>query len=498
MTTESGLRRETDADNFAAAIADEIANGARLASLFAVPEGDGHRLIAAVVHTDRLSTVTARLANGADTYVAVTPRVPAADWYERELRDLFGLEPIGHPDPDPLVLPRSPGVAPPRPGARATPLSVVPDTAALAPLVRGEGMFTIPYGPVRSGVFEAVEYVVETPGEEIPRLRTRVHYKHRGVEQAFVGLDPRVGVLVAERTEGVASVAHAIAYCEAIERVADTKVPAQASYLRLLHAELERIANHLDSVVRHAEAAGQAVALARLGVHKERVQRLRAELCGHRFGRGVVVPGGVNGPPLTRPMRLGQAIDSLRRRLEDDLGHLMLTPSFLDRLRGTGVIPPEVAASHAALGPLGRASGSTEDVRRSRPYGAYSDLAPIVQGRSQGDALARQLVRGDEIGDSFDLIHHSIEWLEAGGDAEEWSARLDDNCNGEAFGWAEAPQGEVLYFVALEDGRLRRVKPRSASFHNLGLFTAAFPKDITTDFAFIEASFGLSIAGVAG
>jgi Ni,Fe-hydrogenase III large subunit len=69
--------------------------------------------------------------------------------------------------------------------------------------------------------------------------------------------------------------------------------------------------------------------------------------------------------------------------------------------------------------------------------------------------------------------------------------------SGEAFGWAEAPQGEVLYLVELQDGVLLRVKPRSASFHNLALFPSAFPNDILTDFAFIEASFGLSIAGVA-
>jgi Ni,Fe-hydrogenase III large subunit len=72
-----------------------------------------------------------------------------------------------------------------------------------------------------------------------------------------------------------------------------------------------------------------------------------------------------------------------------------------------------------------------------------------------------------------------------------------EQASGEAFGWAEASQGELLYLVELQEGLLVRVKPRSASFHNLALFPAAFPKDILTDFAFIEASFGLSIAGVA-
>ena len=77
-----------------------------------------------------------------------------------------------------------------------------------------------------------------------------------------------------------------------------------------------------------------------------------------------------------------------------------------------------------------------------------------------------------------------------------WAADVEP-ADGTAWGWAEAPQGELLYLVETEGGRLRRVKPRSASFHNLSLFPEAFGGDIFTDFAFIEASFGLSIAGVA-
>ena len=134
----------------------------------------------------------------------------------------------------------------------------------------------MPYGPVRSGVFESIEYLVETPGEDIPHLRTRVFHKHRGVEIRFEGMSIAGGVLMAERTEGVASVAHAMAYCQAVERIAEVEVTMEAGVVRVIHAELERIANHLDSTIRHTEAAGQAVAYARLSLHKERVQRLRA------------------------------------------------------------------------------------------------------------------------------------------------------------------------------------------------------------------------------
>ena len=120
----------------------------------------------------------------------------------------------------------------------------------------GPGLFTIPHGPVRSGVMESIEYLVETPGEDIAHLNMRVFYKHRGIEKRFEQLTAADGVLLAERTEGVASVAHALAYCHAMERLAGISVPWPAALVRVLHAELERLAAHLDAAVRLADAGG--------------------------------------------------------------------------------------------------------------------------------------------------------------------------------------------------------------------------------------------------
>jgi Ni,Fe-hydrogenase III large subunit len=307
------------------------------------------------------------------------------------------------------------------------------------------------------------------------------------------------GVLLAERCEGVATVAHATAFCGAVERIGDVEIPVQSGLVRVLHAELERVANHLDSTIRHTEAAGQAVAYARLSLHKERVQRLRGRLCGSRFGRGVVVPGGVSGPPALRAGELLAAVDALETAIRSDMRLLLATPSFVDRLRATGVLSPELAARYAALGPVGRGSGQTEDARFARPSAAYGRLGhQLLEPRGEGDALARQRVRCDEISGAFHLIRQAADLLDQLGPprGDAWHVPLEP-ASGEALGWAEAPQGEVLYMVELRQGLLVRVKPRSASFHNLALFPVAFPNDILTDFAFIEASFGLSIAGVA-
>ncbi len=482
----------------AESVADEVAAGGRFAALVATARADDSTVLRAVVaHPGRLSTIEAVLDPGTKRYPALTPLVPPAAWYEREIRDLFGVEPVGHPRPDPLVLPLAADDPRPRPGHPAEPSRLEPNVAALSGHVSGEGVFTIPYGPVRSGVFESVEYLVETPGEEIPHLRTRVYHKHRGLEWRFGDLTVEDAVLLAERVEGTASVAHATAFCQVLEALADAEPPRGAQLVRVVHAELERVAVHLDSIIRHTEGAGQAVAYARMTLHKERVLRLRARLCGHRFGRGVVVPGGVVGPLQLEP---AEALGEIRRvsgAIADDARALMATASFLDRLRGTGILPPPVVLEHGALGPVGRGSGLVDDARVQRPYGAYRFLGfEPASGYDGGDALARQWVRLEEIRQSFHLVRQALDEL---AEIRPGPWRHDvASPDGVGLGWVEAPQGELLYLVEAERGRLVRVKPRCASFHNLALFSQAFRGDIFTDFVFIEASFGLSIAGVSG
>jgi formate hydrogenlyase subunit 5 len=474
-----------------------VGAGSRFAGLFATGRPEGLLLSAHLAGPDGVETLDAILPAEAGHYPALTPRLRAAFWYEREIHDLFGVIPDGHPRLEPLVLPLRRGAQRPRPGAPDRAAVAEPDPRALARHVTGPGMFTIPHGPVRSGVVESVEYLVETPGEDIPHLNMRVFYKHRGIEKRFEGMTAGDGVLLAERTEGTASVAHALAYCHALERIAGTEVPWPAALVRVLHAELERLACHLDVAVRLADAAGLAVATARFGWHKEEVLRLVSRLCGSRFGRGVVVPGGVSGMPRVGAADLLSSIGRLEAAVTADVTALMGTASFLDRLRRTGPLRPERAREHGALGPVGKGSGYSDDARRARPYDAYPSLGlQQVPPEPDGDALARLRIRWAEAGQAFHLLRQVADEL---GDAAggPWRAGCEA-ADGRAAGWAEAPQGEVLYDVRLAGGRISRCRPRSASFHNLVLFHEVFAGDILTDFPFIEASFGLSIAGVAG
>jgi formate hydrogenlyase subunit 5 len=465
-------------------LAARVARGDRFAGVFAARRDGRITLSAHVAVNDegegggRIDTLEAQLPPGAVSYPALTPVIGAAFWYERVIHDETGLIPEGHPRLAPLLAPGS------------------PEDHTLPRHVAGYGLFTIPHGPVRSGVLESMEYLVETPGEAIPHLNMRIFYKHRGIAARFAGMTVSDGVLLAERTEGIASVAHALAYCHAAEAIAGCEIPREAALVRVVHAELERIANHLDVALRLADAAGLAVATARFALHKERVLRLVSGLCGSRFGRGVVVPGGITAFPFKSPEQVLAEIGPIEKQVTADAESLTGTSSFLDRLRGTGPLIPVRAREHGALGPVGKASGYADDARVARPYDAYPLLGMEPPGRySGGDAMTRLRVRFEEAAAAFRLIRRAlIDLPERARLTPHVSCALPD---GRAVGWAEAPQGEVLYDLTVEDGRIARCQPRSASFHNLVLMHEVFAGDILTDFPFIEASFGLSVAGAA-
>jgi Ni,Fe-hydrogenase III large subunit len=477
-------------------VAAALAAGARFAGLYATAthtDGDPLRLTTLLANDGRLSTIDTSIRH--DGYASLTATAPAAFWYERVIHDLFGVAAHGHPRLDPLVLPLPDGTPRPRPGAPGRPPLMTPDEHTLTRHVLGTGLFTIPHGPVRSGVMESVEYLVETPGEDIPYLRLRPYYKHRGVEKTFETFAVADGIRVAERVEGIATIAHATAYAHGIESLAGAAPPPSAEYVRVIHAELERIANHLDVMLRLSDAAGLAVATARFGWHKERVLRLIGSACGSRFGRGVVICGGVSAPPRLTRSELRTELANIGATLQPDMRLLMRTSSFLDRLRGTGPLPPQTAEAHGAVGPIARASGITEDTRTTGGgYGAYPLLEMRrADGFDTGDALARLAVRVAEVDESMRLVDTAADRLEIGGPL---SCPIEA-ADGRGFGRAEAPQGELIYAVDVHDQRITRCWPRTASFHNLALFGSVFTGDILTDFPFIEASFGTSIAGVA-
>jgi Ni,Fe-hydrogenase III large subunit len=367
-----------------------------------------------------------------------------------------------------------------------------PDASRLDRRITGRDVFSLPYGPVRSGVFEAIQFVIETGGEDVPRVQTRPFFKHRGLERRLLGFDVDRGTYVAERVAGIASVAYATAYAEAVERALGVTPPVRAQRWRAVYAELERIANHLDVIAKEAETAALSVAAARFAIHKENVLRLQAAFTGSRFARGAIVPGGVRADGRVELDALLRVLDVFDADLRRDRRLFLTTSSQTDRLIGTGRLPRALVDSYGAVGPLARGSGIATDARHERPYGDYRRLGLEVVTEQGGDAMARVMVRFGELAESVRILRQAIDQLRR----RDGELRVPvPAASGAAYGWAEAPQGELLVWVQVEDGRVADAHFATPDLRNWALFEHAFPADVLTDFAFIEHSFGLSPAG---
>jgi len=414
-------------------------------------------------------------------------RAPLLGWYEREMQDLYGLTFEGHPEPYPLVVE---GVAAP---ARQSPQTFLPELRAplVLPSINDPQVQLLNFGPVRADVMESGQFLFFYLGEAIAHYQPRLFFKHRGMESRFVGADPATAAVLAERVSGVGSVAHALAYCQAVEDAAGCEVPLRAQQLRVLLAELERIYNHLHYFGLLTDTTTLKVGQAEGRLLEEEVKQLAGRLSGHRLMRNLLVPGGLRRDLLV-PAEFASSLTRLQAQVKSYLIELAHTTSYLDRLLTTGVLSREVAFDQGATGPVERASGLDRDLRRDHPYVAYATLKFVVPQFTAGDAHARALVRAAELRASFNLLKQLLAQLTSGAIRTDCVIK-PDTCG---LGWAESPRGSLYYAVHIDaQGRLARVKIKSPSFSNWRVFPFTVHRSNMMDYAINEASFGLTIAG---
>ena len=458
--------------------------------------GDGayavHYLFASRVHNWFLHA-TQRVDPGSPSIDSLAVFHYPASRFEREIFDMFGIRADGHPDPRPLVrhafwpedyFPLRKDAAP----------REFDDDGSAFPFseVRGEGVYEIPVGPVHAGVIEPGHFRFSVLGETVIDLKSRLYFTHKGTEKLFEGRDFASGLELAERISGDTSVAHALAYSQAIETLASTLVPARAQYLRVVLLELERLYNHVGDFGAIANDTGFPAAQMQCLRIRERLLRLNKGVTGHRLLRGGVVPGGVAAD---LPPRLDVA-GEVRAALADfeEIASITLANTLvMDRLEGTGRLTLRTARDHGVLGFVARASGLDVDVRRDHPYAAYPDLTFSVPVFTSGDVKARTLVRVEEIRQSASLIRQAIERL-PGGDLRAPIGTLDSEMP--AFAMVEGWRGEIVHWVRADRWqRLERVKVLDPSFLNWRPLSYAVLENIVPDFPLCNKSFNQSYSG---
>jgi Ni,Fe-hydrogenase III large subunit/Ni,Fe-hydrogenase III component G len=454
---------------------------------------DTFRLVYAFAVGAQWLSVEATVDPAVPAFPSTTPVLPATNWYEREVQDLLGLVPEGHPAPRRLVLHEGwpAGVFPLRKDFDST-VAVGSGNGPMEPMyrLRGDGIVEIPVGPIHAGVIEPGHFRFAAVGEVVLHLEARLFYTHRGVEKAAEGKSPERVLQIAERTCGVCACSHAVSYCQAVEALAGVTAPRRAATLRTVFLELERLYNHVGDVGNICAGVGLAVGSSQGARLKESLQRLNERLTGSRFLRGVCRPGGVR-----------RDLDGAARRdltttlavLEPDVRRfvelLETIDAFQERLCGTGVLAPDVARTLGAVGVAARASGIDRDARRDLPHAAYDRVSVPVAVERDGDVRARLRVRISETLASFELIRQ----LEAAMPDGPLSVPLGPlPPYRSALGVTESPRGENIHWVRTgPEGTIDRYRIRSASFCNWPVVPTTVPGNMVPDFPLINKSFEL-------
>ncbi|NLP40680.1 MAG: NADH-quinone oxidoreductase subunit F [Veillonellaceae bacterium] len=430
-------------------------------------------------------------------FPSLVPVTPAAAWFEREIHDLFGLIPIGHPDLRPLVLHEN-WPAELYPLRKDFDQSLVVDEAHkeyAIPEVKGEGVFEVPVGPIHAGIIEPGHFRFSQAGENIINLEAKLFYTHRGIEKAVEGLPIETAFYQAERICGVCTVSHALAFAQAVESIAKVTIPERAEHIRVLMAELERLYNHIGDIGNLCAGVGFAVGISHGSRIKEMLVRLNEILTGNRFLRGMVTLGGVN-MDITDDM--AAKIQSTLRLVEADFKELVSilkqSGAFLDRINTTGILPRQAAVDLAVVGVAARASGVDADVRRDFPYSLYSELDFKVPIQASGDVAARLWVRVDEVTQTISIIRQVLSSRPPkGGPLTTVIPELPPHKT--ALGWSESARGSNIHWLMTgKDNTVYRLFVRSASYANWPSLTVAVPGNIIPDFPLINKSFELCYA----
>ncbi len=429
------------------------------------------------------------------TVPSLTPVTIAADWFEREIEDLFSVSFEQHPRLGDFVLHDNQWAE--NAGLMRAHVRTSDDLAEQQRewrprrVLEEEGAFVMPVGPIFSGDAESALFLLETVGEDVVRAVPRLFYKYRAIEKIAEGRLAQDVLLLAERCAGTSAIGNGLAYCHAVERASGIEPPPRARALRGVFAELERLRHHMTAIREICTSTSLTVAASQALWLEEQLLRASGEVCGHRYFFGVLSIGGLQddiGDDALRACLAGTTalfpkIDQLRAALEN-------SSSFLDRIERVGIVDCKAARAFELVGPFARASGVAADMRVIQPYAPYPLVRFGVPTEAEGDGYARLRVLFAEMRESLRVVSALCADLPPGPVCSR--APL---VAGAALGWTEAPRGASVQWIELDDaGIVRRYRLTPPSFRNWHGFHVATEGFAFQDFPIVLATLDLSVA----
>jgi formate hydrogenlyase subunit 5 len=404
-------------------------------------------------------------------FPSVTPQVPAAIWYEREVRDMFGLQPVGLPDERRLVLPDDfpEGLFPLRKDTmdyRFRPEPVTEDETYEFINVEGDGILQIPLGPLHMTSDEPGHFRLYVDGEHIVDADYRLFYVHRGMEKlAETRMNYDQVTFLADRICGICGYAHNVAYSNSIERALDIQIPERAHYIRTILLEVERLHSHLLNLGLACHFVGFDTGFMQFFRVREKAMKMAELLTGTRKTYGMNLIGGVRRDILKEERTLTlQWLSEMRKEVTDLVGMLLETPYIVQRTLGIGRLDPQVARDYSPVGPTLRGSGYPRDIRVIHPYCAYDRVPWNLTYKDGCDVLARTLIRAEEFFESISMVERCLETMPEGPVLVEGFTYKPYSY---ALGYVEAPRGEDIHWSMLGDNqKLYRWRCRASSYNN--------------------------------
>lgn len=476
-------------ERFRQEIVEGVAAGRRLSAFFAFPANfEMFRLFAVLADAEQggLAVVAADVR---DEYPSLTPDCPQAHLFEREIFEQHNVRPVGHPWLKPVRGEK---------GDKSNFSNVAAPTMNFFQM-SGDEVHEVAVGPVHAGIIEPGHFRFQCHGETVYHLEISLGYQHRGVERAMLGGPHPRTIHYAETAAGDTSVGHAAAYCRAVEALGAIRVPARGQFLRGLALELERVANHVGDLGALAGDVGFLPTMSYCGRIRGDVLNMTAALCGNRFGRGMIRPGGAAFDVDDRLVeQLRRRLKSVTKDIHNAVELLWASPSVMARFDDTGCVSPDLCDQLGLVGVAARACGAARDVRQDFPYGIYRFTHIPISTWHTGDVFARAYVRWLEVQRSLAFIGEQLDALPEGHVRAEGSDGVYGPMAAEhaVVALIEGWRGEICH-VAITggDGRFAAYKVVDPSFHNwFGLAQAMRGQQIS-DFPLCNKSFNLSYCG---